>query len=96
MSDFSELAIDGRLATPGDSDWDQARAAWNLAADQRPSAVAFVESAEDVAKTVAFAARHALRVAGQGTGHGAVALGSLEDPDGRIVGNHVVALDPAV
>jgi hypothetical protein len=79
MSDFTELAIDGRLATPSDSDWDQARAAWNLAADQRPSAVAFVESAEDVAKTVRFAARHELRVAGQGTGHGAVALGSLED-----------------
>lgn len=79
MSDFTELAIAGRIATPGDSDWDEARAAWNLAADQRPSAVAFVESAEDVARTVGFAARHDLRVAGQGSGHGAVALGSLED-----------------
>jgi hypothetical protein len=79
MSDFTELAIAGRLATPSDSDWDQARAAWNLAADQRPSAVAFVESAEDVAKAVRFAAEHDLRVAGQGTGHGAVALGSLDD-----------------
>jgi hypothetical protein len=79
MSDFTELTISGRLATPADSDWDEARLAWNLTADQRPSAVAFVESAEDVTKTVRFAAAHDLRVAGQGTGHGAVALGSLED-----------------
>jgi hypothetical protein len=79
MSDLSGLKIDGRVAVPGDPDWDQARAAWNLAADQRPSAVAFVESAEDVARTVRFAAEHDLRVAAQGTGHGAVALGSLDD-----------------
>ncbi len=79
MTDLSELTIDGRIATANDPDWDEARAAWNLAADQRPSAVAFVESAGDVAKAVAFAAAHELRVAGQGTGHGAVALGDLED-----------------
>jgi hypothetical protein len=79
MSDFTGPAIAGRLATQSDSDWDQARAAWNLAADQRPSAVAFVESAEDIAKVVRFAAEHELKVAAQGTGHGAVALGSLEE-----------------
>jgi FAD/FMN-containing dehydrogenase len=79
MSDLSGLSISGRLATPGDSDWDQARQAWNLAADQRPSAVAFTESADDVAKVVRFAAQNGLGVAGQSTGHGAVALGSLDD-----------------
>lgn len=79
MTDFSGLAIAGRLATPDDADWDQARAGWNLVADQRPRAVAFVESGEDIAKTVRFAAENGLRVSGQGTGHGAVALGSLED-----------------
>jgi hypothetical protein len=79
MSDFTELRISGRIATPADPDWDQARAAWNLVADQNPSAVAFVESAADVAATVAFAAANELRVAGQATGHGAVALGGLED-----------------
>jgi FAD/FMN-containing dehydrogenase len=79
MSNFSGLEIAGRVATPSDGDWDQARAAWNLAADQRPNAVAFVESADDVAKTVAFAAANDLRVSAQGTGHGGVALGSLED-----------------
>jgi hypothetical protein len=79
MSDFTELAITGRIATPSDSDWDEARLAWNLAADLNPSAVAFVESAEDVAKVVSFAAKHELRVSGQGTGHGAVALAPLDD-----------------
>jgi hypothetical protein len=79
MTDFSGLAIAGRVATPSDADWDQARGAWNLAADQNPEAVAFVESAEDVAATVRFAAKNDLRVAGQGTGHGAVALRSLEE-----------------
>jgi FAD/FMN-containing dehydrogenase len=79
MTDFSGLAIAGRVATPDDADWDQARMAWNLAADQRPSAVAFAENGDDIAATVRFAAEHGLRVSGQATGHGAVALGSLED-----------------
>jgi hypothetical protein len=79
MTDFTELTIDGRLATPGDGDWDEVRMGWNLAADQRPAAVALVTSADDVAATVAFAASHDLRVAGQGTGHGAAALPDLGD-----------------
>ena len=79
MSGFNELSIAGRVATPSDSDWDAARAAWNLAADQNPVAVAFAESADDVAKVVTFAGRNDLKVAGQGTGHGAVALGALDD-----------------
>ena len=79
MTDFTGLSIEGRIATPSDADWDEARLAWNLAADLRPSAVAFVESAEDVAETVRFAAENGLRVSGQGTGHGAAPLGPLEE-----------------
>ncbi|MGH2992782.1 MAG: FAD-binding oxidoreductase [Solirubrobacterales bacterium] len=79
MSGFSGLSIAGRIATPGDSDWDEARQAWNLAAHQQPDAVAFVEGVEDVAKVVRFAGERGLKVAGQGTGHGAVALGPLDD-----------------
>lgn len=78
MSDFSGLEISGRVARPGDPDWDQARAAWNLAADQNPEAVAFAESAEDVAAVVRFAAANDLRVTAQGTGHGAVPLPPLD------------------
>jgi len=78
MTDFTGLAIAGRIATPDDADWDQARAAWNLAADQRPEAVVFAEGAEDVAATVGFAAGNDLRVAAQGTGHGAAPLAALD------------------
>ncbi|MGZ6255894.1 MAG: FAD-binding oxidoreductase [Candidatus Limnocylindria bacterium] len=79
MADFSGLAIRGRVATADAPDWDEARQAWNLAADQRPSAVALVEGADDVSKVVSFAGDNGLRVAAQGTGHGAVPLGSLDD-----------------
>ena len=79
MSTFDSLSIAGRVATPSDADWDQARLTWNLAADLHPSAIAFVENADDVAQVVRFAGEHGLRVAGQGTGHGAVAMGPLDD-----------------
>ncbi len=79
MSDLSGLEIDGRIAVPSDADWDEARLAWNLAADQQPVAVAFAESAADVAAVVRHAAANGLRVAGQSTGHGAVPLPPLDE-----------------
>lgn len=78
MTDLTGLDVAGRIATPDDSDWDQARAAWNLAADQRPDAVVFAEGTADIAATVRFAAENGLRVAAQGTGHGAAPLAPLE------------------
>jgi FAD binding domain len=78
MTDFTGLAIAGRIATPDDSDWDQARTAWNLVADQQPVAVVFAENADDVAATVRFAAENDLKVAAQGTGHGATPLPPLD------------------
>jgi hypothetical protein len=70
--------LDGVVVGPHESGWDEARAAWNLAVDQRPAAVALVESPEDVQAVVDFARERGLRVAPQGTGHGAAAMGSLE------------------
>jgi FAD/FMN-containing dehydrogenase len=68
----------GRLLVhPGDG-WDAARTAWNLAVDQRPAAVAFPETAEDVVAIVEYAKTRGLRVAPQGTGHSASAIASLE------------------
>src|SRR5207237_1871573 len=64
---------------PGDEGWDEARLAWNLAVDQHPAAVAFPESAADVVEIVDYARDSGLRVAGQGTGHGASPLGDLAD-----------------
>jgi hypothetical protein len=71
--------IAGKFVVPGDPAWDEARRAWNLAVDQRPAAVALPESAEDVVEIVRFARRHGLRVAAQGTGHNAGALGIDDD-----------------
>jgi FAD binding domain len=79
VSSLSELSIRGRIATAEDPDWDEARRAWNLAADQRPFAVALVESADDISTVVGFARDNGLRVSAQGTGHGAAALESLDD-----------------
>jgi hypothetical protein len=74
---MSGLRIDGDVVRPGEAGWDEARAAWNLAVDQRPEAVALATNAEDVAAVVRFAAENDLRVAAQGTGHGAAPLPDL-------------------
>jgi FAD/FMN-containing dehydrogenase len=71
--------VAGEIVMPGDSGWDVARQAWNLAVDQQPFAVALVESAEDVVAVVDFAHVHGLRIAPQSTGHGASAMSGLED-----------------
>ena len=79
--DLTALAqeIAGRIVTPADPDWDTARAAWNLAVDQRPAAVAFPANADDVIAIVDSARRRGLKVAPQGTGHNAAPLADLSD-----------------
>jgi FAD binding domain/Berberine and berberine like len=67
-----------RAVGPRDPGWNEARRAWNLAVDQHPAAVARPESAEDVVAAVEVARKHGLRVAPQGTGHGASPRASLE------------------
>ena len=71
--------LHGKLVLPPHNGWDDARRAWNLALDQRPSAVVLPESASDVVAAILFARERGQRVAAQGTGHGAAPLGSLED-----------------
>jgi FAD binding domain len=66
--------LEGAVYGPSDAGWDQARAAWNLAVDQRPAAVAFPVSDADVVAAGEFARDEGLRIAPQGTGHGASAL----------------------
>jgi hypothetical protein len=79
--DAPSIAVDalrerltGDYVTPGDSRWDEARLAWNLAVDQRPAAVALPETVEDIAHVVSYARQNGLRVAGQATGHNATPL----------------------
>jgi FAD binding domain/Berberine and berberine like len=68
----------GTVVKPGEDGWDEARTAWNLAADQNPALVAYPESADDVVKAVQFARANGLGIAAQGTGHGAGARGPLD------------------
>ena len=68
----------GDVFVPDDEGYDDARRAWNLAVDQRPAVVVFAESVVDVVRAVRFARSHDLRIAPQGTGHGALPLGQLE------------------
>jgi FAD/FMN-containing dehydrogenase len=72
-------AVEGKIVIPEHAGFDEARRGWNLAIDQRPSAVVFPESAEDVAAALLFAREFGQRIAAQGTGHNAGPLGSLAD-----------------
>ena len=76
--DFSQLRdrIGGPVVAAGEEGYDAARQAWIANADQQPAAVAFPRSAEDVAAAVRFAAANGLKVAMQGSGHGATPLDS--------------------
>ncbi len=67
----------GELVVPGDQNWDEARRAWHLAVDQRPAAVAIPENVHDVIEIVHWAHEQGFRIAPQGTGHNAPALGDL-------------------
>jgi FAD/FMN-containing dehydrogenase len=78
VRDLRERVV-GDVVVAGDEQWDEARQAWNLAVDQRPAAVAVPETAKDVVEIVTWARDNGYRVAPQGTGHNAAALGDLAD-----------------
>ncbi|MGH3151688.1 MAG: FAD-binding protein [Streptosporangiaceae bacterium] len=88
--------IAGQVFVPGQAGYDQARQAWNLAVDQRPSIVVEAESAADVAQAVRYTRARGMRIAPQGTGHGAA---PLEPLDGamllRTTSMRGVDIDPA-
>jgi FAD/FMN-containing dehydrogenase len=59
--------------------YDEARHAWNLAADQRPAGIVTARTGDEVRDAVLFARQHGLKVVPQSTGHLAAALPSLEN-----------------
>jgi hypothetical protein len=71
-------AIAGQVFVPGEAGYDQARQGWNLAVDTRPAIVVAAGSAADVAQAVRYARAHGMRIAPQGTGHGAEPLEPLD------------------
>jgi FAD/FMN-containing dehydrogenase len=76
--DLLGAALDGAVITPAGPGWDQARAAWNLCADQHPALIVRPAGVIDVVQAVRFARANGMRVAVQSTGHGARALGPLD------------------
>lgn len=76
---LDRAGIQGQTITIGESGWDAARQAWNLAVDQRPLAVVFPDSTADVIATVRAAQELGARIVTQGTGHGATAYTTLDD-----------------
>src|SRR5262249_21993558 len=89
-------AIAGQVTVPGQAGYGQGRRAWTLAVDARPCVVVVAESGSDVVEAVRFARGHGMRIAPQGTGHGAA---PLEPLDGamllRTTGMRQVDIDPA-
>jgi UDP-N-acetylenolpyruvoylglucosamine reductase len=69
----------GDLYVPSDESYAVERLAWNLSADQNPPLIAVVETAQDVVEVVNYARANGMRVAPQGTGHGAAALEALDN-----------------
>src|SRR3712207_1918457 len=72
--------LNGAAYMPGDEGYDEARAAWNLSADQHPALVVMAESAADVQAAVRLAREQRLGVGVMATGHGAASL-----PDGGVL-----------
>jgi FAD/FMN-containing dehydrogenase len=71
--------VSGSVVLPGDAGWEAARQAWNVAVEQHPALVVFAQCVGDVAAAVRFAAASGLRVAVQGTGHGAPARVPIDE-----------------
>jgi FAD/FMN-containing dehydrogenase len=71
-------SIKGEVIAPGEPGWDEARQAYNLVLDQRPSLIAVPADEADVAEIVRHAAQQGLRVVPQRTGHNAGPLGDLD------------------
>jgi FAD/FMN-containing dehydrogenase len=71
-------AVTGDVFILGEAGYDQARQVWNLATDERPAVVVMAESAADVMQAVRFARTQGMRIAPQGTGHGAEPLEPLQ------------------
>ena len=64
----------GAVHLPGDPSYDMARTPWNLLVSDHPAAVTYPAFPDEVAEVLRAAASLGLRVAAQGTGHGAPPL----------------------
>jgi FAD/FMN-containing dehydrogenase len=66
------VSLLGQAIAPGEPQYDELRAAWNLTVDQRPALIVVAHSSTDIAEAVQFARAAGLPVAVQATGHGVI------------------------
>ena len=89
-------AIQGRVVTPDDGAYDDARRVWNGMIDKRPALIVQAAAVGDVAPTLAFARDSGLPLAIRGGGHNVAGNGTVDDGIvldlGRLNG---VEVDPA-
>jgi FAD binding domain/Berberine and berberine like len=71
--------LDHTIVGPGDPGYDEARAVHNGMIDRRPAAIVRCESAEHVARAIAFARVHDTTIAVRGGGHNGGGLGVADD-----------------
>jgi FAD/FMN-containing dehydrogenase len=71
--------VRGQIITPGDGDYDAARAVYNGMIDKRPAAVVRVSQVADVIACVNFARDNSLDLAIRGGGHSAPGFGTWDD-----------------
>jgi FAD/FMN-containing dehydrogenase len=71
--------VQGAVIEPGESGWDAATQAFNLAFVQSPALTVVPETVADVIAVVELARAHGLQVAPQRTGHNAEPLGAMDD-----------------
>ncbi|WP_371673117.1 FAD-binding oxidoreductase [Streptomyces sp. NBC_00289] len=77
----------GELIGPDDAGYEDARAVYNAMIDKHPALIARCADADAVARVIAFARTHGLRLAVRGGGHHGAGLGTVE-------GGVVVDLSP--
>ena len=71
--------LEAGLVGPADRGYDDARAVHNGMIDRRPALIVRCSSPEDVARTIAFARAHDVRLAVRGGGHNGAGLGVVDD-----------------
>ena len=72
----------GKVITPVDAEYDEARRLWNAIHDRRPGVIARPASAQEVAAAIKFARDHDLEIAVKSGGHSAA---GLRGEDGGLV-----------